>query len=178
MHMHRAQKLKATNGDVAFKFVLVMMLQLTVAIMDPLWRLWNEYKGLAGFHVIRQLLDFLGPLVPLSRRTGPKWLAALFAARKLPCRPTSLLFVPISLKEEILHLSLAYTPASSSFTERGPFFFFNQYNMLISTGYEPGKATIQLSIPLIMISTITRGLIASFHCDKDTHHTLPEILTE
>jgi hypothetical protein len=32
---------------------------------------------------------------------------------------TSLLFVPISLKEEILHLSLAYTPASSSFTERG-----------------------------------------------------------
>jgi hypothetical protein len=50
--------------------------------------------------------------------------------------------------------------------------------MLISTGYEPGKATIQLSILLIMISTITRGLIASFHCDKDTHHTLPEILTE
>ncbi|KAJ0132548.1 Uncharacterized protein HZ326_24379 [Fusarium oxysporum f. sp. albedinis] len=45
MHMHRAQKLKATNGDVAFKFVLVMMLQLTVAIMDPLWSIWNEYKG-------------------------------------------------------------------------------------------------------------------------------------
>jgi hypothetical protein len=43
--MHRAQKLKATNGDVAFKFVLVMMLQLTVAIMDPLWSIWNEYKG-------------------------------------------------------------------------------------------------------------------------------------
>jgi hypothetical protein len=50
--------------------------------------------------------------------------------------------------------------------------------MLISTGYEPGKATIQLSIPLIMISDITRGLIASFHCDKDTHCTLLKVLTE
>jgi hypothetical protein len=57
MHMHRTQKLKATNGDVAFKFVLVMMLQLTVAIMDPLWSIWNEYKGLAGFHVMRYLRE-------------------------------------------------------------------------------------------------------------------------
>ncbi|SCV57414.1 uncharacterized protein FFB14_15148 [Fusarium fujikuroi] len=45
-----------------------------------------------------------------------------FILRRHTFDTTSLLFVPISLKEEILHLSFACTPASSPFTERGPVF--------------------------------------------------------
>ncbi|KAJ4070936.1 hypothetical protein NW761_015041, partial [Fusarium oxysporum] len=74
-----------------------------------LWKITNAGDGSKRYTCRREaVMEYLS------------WLKSF--RTKMYLATTSLWSVPFSVKEEIHHRSLAYTPASSSFTEKGTLF--------------------------------------------------------